>query len=412
MSDSALDAAGSSLPLSPPRQSAATSGAHSDARADSAGKEHVIDAMRGFAALLVAYFHCRQVAWVGMQTFHQSVGHALSPGVLAAYLTFPIAWGSAGVPIFFVISGYCIHRGGALRLASNPAYRLDAGNFWVRRFARIYPVLLAALVLTFALDWFSLQLPPVSHKIREIGLQSFLVNLFSLQGVAGKTYGSNGALWTLSLEVQFYAVYPLLFALRRRIGMTSVLAIVAVVNVLSAYVLERHDIQFFTSYWFSWTLGAWIADARARRAPHAPASAWLYGLAAGFIALGCAAFHFGQYGAFQLWALGFAFYLYKALDHRNGKPRNTAAMRVLSRALSRVLSRFGDFSFSLYLIHLPIFVLLSSVLFRSSLQMSIWPSFGYMLVAVPVAYVFYRVVELPAMKWSASFKPKAAAPQR
>jgi peptidoglycan/LPS O-acetylase OafA/YrhL len=38
--------------------------------------------------------------------------------------------------------------------------------------------------------------------------------------------------------------------------------------------------------------------------------------------------------------------------------------------------------------------------------MSIWPSFGYMLVAVPVAYVFYRRVELPAMKWSASFKPR------
>ena len=69
-------------------------------------------------------------------------------------------------------------------------------------------------------------------------------------------------------------------------------------------------------------------------------------------------------------------------------------------------SGFGDFSFSLYLIHLPIFVLLSSLLFRSSLQMSIWPSFGFMLVAVPIAYAFYRAVELPAMKWSASFKPK------
>ncbi|MFM0609719.1 acyltransferase [Paraburkholderia sediminicola] len=394
MSDSALDAAGSSLPLSPSRPAAAPR-AQSEARADSAGKEHVIDAMRGFAALLVAYFHCRQVEWVGMQTFHQSVGHSFSLSTIAAYLTFPIAWGSAGVPIFFVISGYCIHRGGALRLAKNPDYRLDAGNFWVRRFARIYPVLLAALVLTLALDWVSLQLPPVNHKIREIGLQAFLVNLVSLQGVAGKTYGSNGALWTLSLEVQFYAIYPLLFALRRRLGMTSVLAIVAVINVVSAYVLERHDIQFFTSYWFSWMLGAWIADAKAHAGPDARSPVWLYAIAAAFIALGCAAFHFGQYGAFQFWAIGFAFYLYKALERRNADTPGV-----------RLLSRFGDFSFSLYLIHLPIFVLLSSILFRSSLQMSIWPSFGYMLVAVPVAYVFYRLVELPAMKWSASFKPK------
>ncbi|MFL9864842.1 acyltransferase [Paraburkholderia fungorum] len=399
MSDSALDAAGSSLPR-PPSRSATTSRTRSEVRADSAGKEHVIDAMRGFAALLVAYFHCRQVEWVGMQAFHQSVGHSFSLSTIAAYLTFPIAWGSAGVPIFFVISGYCIHRGGALRLAKNPDYRLDAGNFWVRRFARIYPVLLAALVLTFALDWVSLQLPPINHKIREIGLQAFLVNLLSLQGAAGKTYGSNGALWTLSLEVQFYAIYPLLFALRRRLGMTSVLAIVAAVNVVSAYVLERHDIQFFTSYWFSWMLGAWIADARARSAPDARSSVWLYVFAAVFIALGCVAFRYGQYGAFQFWALGFAFYLYKALERPRAGKNDSPGVRFLSR--------FGDFSFSLYLIHLPIFVLLSSILFRSSLQMSIWPSFGYMLVAVPVAYVFYRLVELPAMKWSASFKSRPA----
>ncbi|MBW0449520.1 acyltransferase [bacterium M00.F.Ca.ET.228.01.1.1] len=418
MSDSALEAAGSSLPLTP-HASPLAPRAQSEARADSAGKEHVIDAMRGFAALLVAYFHCRQIEWVGMQAFHQNAGHSFNLSTIAAYLTFPIAWGSAGVPIFFVISGYCIHRSAAMRLAGNPAYRLDAANFWARRFARIYPVLLAALLLTLALDWFSLQLPPVSHKIREIGLGAFLVNLFSLQGVAGKTYGSNGALWTLSLEVQFYAIYPLLFALRRRIGMNPVLAIVAVVNVVSAYALERHDIQFFTSYWFSWTLGAWIADAKAHEASQTRSSWGLYALAAAFVVLGCAAFHFGQYGAFQLWAIGFAFYLYRALEGKKGKKDETSEKNEKGNNGSessrnaragwglRLLSRFGDFSFSLYLIHLPIFVLLSSLLYRSSLQMSIWPSFGYMLVAVPAAYVFYRLVELPAMKWSASLKPKA-----
>jgi len=393
MSDSAFDATGASLPFSARPQR--------DARVDSAGKEHVIDAMRGFAALLVAYFHCRQVAWVGMESFHHTVGHALSFSSIVAYLTMPIAWGSAGVPIFFVISGYCIHRGGALRLAQNPNYTLDTVNFWARRFARIYPVLLAALLLTFALDWVSFQLPPVNHKLREIGLHAFLVNLFSLQGVAGKTYGSNGALWTLSLEVQFYAIYPLLFALRRRLGMTPLLALVALVNIVSAYVLERHDLQFFTSYWFAWTLGAWIADVRARKAADKDArraSNGLYAVAAVLVALGCVAFRFGQYGAFQLWALGFAFYLYRALDRRS-----------VETPLARVLSRFGDFSFSLYLIHLPIFVLLSSLLYRSALQLSIWPSFGFMLVAVPVAYVFYRLVELPAMKWSASLKPKSKA---
>ncbi|WP_261545916.1 acyltransferase family protein [Burkholderia multivorans] len=372
-------------------------------------KEHVIDAMRGFAALLVAYFHCRQVVWVGMQSFHRAYGHALDPSVIVGYLTFPFAWGSAGVPIFFVISGYCIHRNAALKLAADPGYRLDAPNFWARRFARIYPVLLAALLLTLALDAISLQIQPVSHKIRDIGVTAFLVNLFSLQGVAGYTYGSNGALWTLSLEVQFYAIYPLLFAVRRRIGMPAVVAAVALVNVVSAWLLERHDLQFFTSYWLSWTIGAWIADVRAQPARGAAAvsSRGWYAAAALLLAAGCGAFHFGQYGAFQLWAAGFACFLYRALAC---PPRPTLPLRVLGW--------FGDFSYSLYLIHLPLFVCLGSVLFRSQLQLSIWPSFGFIAVAIPVAYLFYLLFERPAMRWSASLKPTrtarvvAAAPER
>ncbi|WP_261533987.1 acyltransferase family protein [Burkholderia multivorans] len=372
-------------------------------------KEHVIDAMRGFAALLVAYFHCRQVVWVGMQSFHRAYGRALDPSVIVGYLTFPFAWGSAGVPIFFVISGYCIHRNAALKLAADPGYRLDVPNFWARRFARIYPVLLAALLLTLALDAISLQIQPVSHKIRDIGVAAFLVNLFSLQGVAGYTYGSNGALWTLSLEVQFYAIYPLLFAVRRRVGMPAVVAAVALVNVVSAWLLERHDLQFFTSYWLSWTIGAWIADVRAqpaRGAAAVPSRGW-YGAAALLLAAGCGAFHFGQYGAFQLWAAGFACFLYRALAC---PPRPTLPLRVLGW--------FGDFSYSLYLIHLPLFVCLGSVLFRSQLQLSIWPSFGFIAVAIPVAYLFYLLFERPAMRWSASLKPTrtarvvAAAPER
>jgi len=246
-------------------------------------------------------------------------------------------------------------------------------------------------------DWPLGEPMKLSERTRAITLEVILRAVFGVE--ASRMDALRGAIGGLITPTQFPAL--LLFALRRRFGMTQLLALVALVNIVSAYVLERHDLQFFTSYWFSWTLGAWIADARAQKASAMNtrrASNGLYAVAAVLVALGCVAFHFGQYGAFQLWALGFAFYLYKALDRGAGET-----------PVARVLSRFGDFSFSLYLIHLPIFVLLSSLLYRSTLQLSIWPSFGFMLVAVPVAYVFYRLVELPAMKWSASLKTRNKA---
>jgi peptidoglycan/LPS O-acetylase OafA/YrhL len=395
MSDPALETTlphASTLPAAP----AAPSARPLQSVAGALAGEHLIEALRGFAALLVAYFHCRQVTWIGMEAFHASHASLANPGTIAAWLTLPVAWGSAGVPIFFVISGYSIHRSGAARLFANPGFRLDARQFWLRRFVRIYPVLLAALLLTFAVDSISLTLLPVSHKILDIGPQAFLVNLFSLQGVAGKTYGSNGALWTLSLEVQFYLLYPLVFALRRRFGMPVVIAGIAVINVVSALTLQRHDIIVFTSYWFSWILGAWIAEARLRGSRGFP---FAYSAAALFAVAGCGAFHFGQYGAFQLWACAFACYLVKALARPSGGGRGVVVP---------VFAKIGDFSYSLYLIHLPLFVLLGSLLYRSALQPAIWPSFGFTLAVLPVAWIFYWLVERPAQQAAAKLRRRAA----
>jgi peptidoglycan/LPS O-acetylase OafA/YrhL len=343
-----------------------------------------IDALRGAAALMVAYLHGREVAWIGMRDYWHAHRWILSLDSALAWLSAPVMFGSIGVPVFFFLSGYCIHRGVARRRQSDPHWRPDAGAFWLRRVVRIYPVLIGALLLTWGLDTASAAYAPQSYKLGSVDAMTFLANLLALQGIAGPHFGSNGALWTLALEIQFYACYPMLLALRDRFGLHRVLGAVALLNVLSWAVLERHGITVFPSYYLSWCLGFYIAEREAGARVCARDSRWRFGGMALLVA-GCVVFAISQYAAFQVWALGFACYLWRllAVPYRPG---------VMVRALARV----GMFSYSLYVVHLPIFVWLMSRQYHSQKPDSIVPSLVFLLVAGALAYVFHRLVERPA----------------
>jgi peptidoglycan/LPS O-acetylase OafA/YrhL len=303
-----------------------------------------------------------------------------------AYLTIPFVWGPIGVPIFFVLSGYCIHRSHAIRFAHHPQYRLDARDFLWRRFVRIYPVLFCALLLTFALDSISLRLSAHIEPSVDLSLRTFAANLFALQDIAAPTYGSNTALWTLSLEIQFYLLYPLLFAVQRRLGPNRLLAVLMVLGALSCALLERRGVLIFTTYWSSWYLGAWLAEREVRGLRF---SRWLLAFATpvllvfGGLALTRASV---RYAWVLPWALAFTPVL-DALLHTRASG---------SRAM-RMLEKVGEFSYSLYLVHLPIFYVLVAWLLGSTRPASILWSIGFFFVALAAAYVFHLLVERPAL---------------
>jgi len=364
------------------------------------GNNRNTEALRGMAALLVAYFHGRVIAWVGLRDYWHAHGASFSFDSMLAYLSFPMVWGAIGVPIFFVISGYCIHRGHASRAARQTHYRLDVKDFWLRRFIRIYPVLLCALLLTLALDSVSLRFFPHNERLGELGWATFDLNLLALQGIAAPDFGSNGALWTLSLEIQFYALYPLLFAAQRRLGRNRMLAGLALLSAVSYGLFERRGITIFTSYWLSWYLGAYIAELQVAGIA-LPSRRVLLTSAAGLLALGCAVCFPNPYAGFQIWALAFALFFICVL-------RAPAGESLFVRAMEKL----GAFSYSLYVVHLPIFVLLTSWLFHSKKPDSILYSLAFLGIAVLCAFVFHLVVERPAIRFLEyrSARPASAAP--
>ena len=364
----------------------------------SRSNQSAIDVFRGAAALTVASYHTREFTWVGMREFWHEHGLQASPTVLFGYLTFPLVWGSIGVPIFFVVSGYCIHRRQAFTRNRIGRYPLSIADFLMRRFFRIYPVLFGALIITFVCDYLGRRYFHDSYnQLIDTGVRAFLINLASLQGVAGPCYGSNGALWTLSLEVQFYLLYPLLLILMFRLGRLGTLAVLVALNVISYFALQRSGYTIFSSYYVSWYLGALVAEYEVTGVPtSARFHARCYAVAVLLFSAGCALFFSNAYAALQVWAIAFSVFLYSFLRSKI----------LLVGWISRLFAWLGTFSFSLYIIHVPVVALINSILFNSVRQSSLAPFIAILTGVVGCAYAFSLVCERPALALSQAWKGK------
>ena len=117
--------------------------------------------------------------------------------------------GFSGVHLFFVLSGYLISRPFWSRLLSGqplPAWR----DYATRRFVRIYPTYLLALVVFVAMRFVGKLHPPSASDIL---LHALLV--FNWGDPAG-FFAINVAMWTLAIEAQFYVILPIAAALARK----------------------------------------------------------------------------------------------------------------------------------------------------------------------------------------------------
>jgi len=137
--------------------------------------------------------------------------------VIAYHYGFPVKNGFVGVDVFFVISGFVITQS-LMRNRTN-SKRQDLINFYIKRIARLFPAFFVVFLFTmFAV--FLVYSPNVGVQQNAIkgslGAMLALSN-FAIPRISGGYFGASGEsnpflhTWSLSVEEQFYFIYPLLF---------------------------------------------------------------------------------------------------------------------------------------------------------------------------------------------------------
>ncbi len=379
------------MTTSPASASSAEAAAESVTKAGEATPGHFLphlQGLRAIAVLLVVIYHF----W---------------PGRLQG--------GYVGVDVFFVISGFLITSQLARELERSGRIRLP--NFYARRVRRLLPASVLVLVFSALATLFLLPLSSLATNLREIRAATFYIENWALvQGSVDYLGSSNEAslvqhYWSLSLEEQFYLMWPLVLIgatalgvwLARRRGADAsrwkaLVIVVAAASIVSfvfsvLYTQTNPAEAYFNTFTRVWEFG--VGGLLALLPRWRPRKAWLSNVSgyAGILAIVAAGYFFTKGTLFPGWAallpvLGTAAVI--VATHR-AKPWDAA--RVLS---IRPMTFIGDISYSLYLWHWPLIIIAPYV---PGWGLSTWNRIALFLFCFLLAWLTKRFVEDPTRSW-------------
>lgn len=149
--------------------------------------------------------------------------HHVPPFAHSSALTILHDHGWVGVELFFVISSFLFfHLLDAERLKTGG---ISIRNFYVRRFLRIYPLMIVFPVIMLAVYGST----DGNGLLRLAGHALFLDNVIAWFHGVDISIPNTGHLWTLSFEFQIYLLIPFVFLAYRRCGRSAFLAALAAV---------------------------------------------------------------------------------------------------------------------------------------------------------------------------------------
>jgi peptidoglycan/LPS O-acetylase OafA/YrhL len=344
---------------------------------------------------------------------------ALAVASVVIYHFFPgrLVSGFLGVDVFFVISGFLITSLILREVATTSTLSLT--RFWVRRIRRIFPAAIVVIAATAIATHGTLLADQINMLGRHVVASAFSFENVLL-GLEATDYDQRGGLtsplqhyWSLSVEEQFYLVWPILvlgaawLALRFAVPVGRILAVtlglIASLSLVYAIVVAQGVASsYFDTFARAWELAVGAAVALWAQTPR---ESWRWQFVANRIGWGALALTFVIPGLID-YTPGIGILpaaLATALILATG-PSPAARSLPFSKPFLAAAEWLGDRSYSVYLWHWPIVILLPIYLGRELGPVSKVAAIALTLV---LAELTYRFVENPVRyaKSPASFKP-------
>ena len=332
-----------------------------------------INGLRGWAVILVLFFHYELLNFYG---------------------------GFIGVDIFFVISGFLMTY---IISNSYEANRFTISNFYSRRAKRIIPALIMLIIFVLVVGFIILPPNELLQLAKHAGSSALFLSNFTYMDEAGyfDTISSNKWLlhtWSLSVEWQFYLIYPLILKI--------VYSIVPKHKKI-LWLFIFHILAFLSLYYFSIKSSAIKEEFGFFMLP---ARAWeLIAGSIAFYVLNLKIFKskikFVSDICILLLILSSLLIsdAYRWPSSYTLIPVFLTFLIIINNANNslllgnKVLQFFGNISYSLYLWHWPIFVALNFFF----LDTFLWKLLG-ILISIFLAFISYNFIELKFNKLKVS----------
>lgn len=319
--------------------------------------------------------------------------------------------GFLGVTVFFVLSGYLIT--GILISEVEEEGTIDLKNFWLRRIRRLVPAVMSMAVVIIFVS------AVVNRVIFTKGCKDFLASVLGFNNwwqIFNKVSYFEAAgvpspfthCWSLAIETQFYLIYPLILLgiyklvksrgegrAKRGLLFAGVTLLLALISVILMIVLFDPQQDASRVYYgtdtraFSLLFGALLAILWEYRMVPRRLSASVN------MVLGSVSFAvllvmtIAINGSSNFWYRGGQFFgtILTVLMVYAVSGRKTWLSRFLSNP---VLKWIGDRSYSIYLWHYPIILLISK-----GIKASWWITLIEIVLSVVLAELSYRFIETP-----------------